>query len=352
MIGTQGEVVQLGRYRVRKGESSISGLSSGAFMTVQVHLAYSASFCGAGVIAGGPYRCAESWPGAAALAADANVQGALYICMRPLTERTAPDADHLVALARQTAADGLIDDLRNLAEDRVYVFSGRSDRVVSSKVVSRTERFYRALGVRELVYDNTQDAGHAIITRNPEDSELPANRPPYINRGPFWQSHAILRHIYGELQPPAAQPTGTVVRFDQAEFFGGDQRASMSAFGYAYVPRSVAEGAPARVHIALHGCKQGYNYVEYVNGRPDTRHQPPYGIRYVMSTGYNELADSNDLIVLYPQAEGYDDGATQNPDGCWDWWGYTSPTPEAPDYYSREAIQIKAIHRMLQRVGG
>jgi hypothetical protein len=352
MIRIEPEVVQLGSYKVRKGESSVSGLSSGAFMTVQLHLAYSASFAGAGVIAGGPYRCAESWRGAAVIAEDAYVQGALFICMNPLTEATAPDADHLVRLARKTAADGLIDDLGNLADDRVYIFSGRSDRVVSSKVVSRTERFYRALGVQQLAYDNTQDAGHAIITRNPEDSPLPVNQPPYINRGPFWQSHAILQHIYPKLKPPATQPTGTLVRFDQAEFFGGEKRASMSPFGYAYIPRAVAEGAPARVHVALHGCKQGYNYVEFVNGRPDTARQPPYGNRYFTSTGYNEIADSNDLIVLYPQAEGFDDGATQNPDGCWDWWGYTSEDHDEPDYYTRNAIQIKAIHAMLERLGG
>lgn len=352
MISMGSKVVQLGAYRVRRGESSVSGLSSGAFMAVQLHLAHSGSFAGAGVIAGGPYRCAESYRAPALLAEDAYVQGALHICMSPLTEGTAPDAELLAGLARQTAARGLIDPVENLADDRVYIFSGRRDRVVSPKVVSRTESFYKALGVRKLQYDNKHDAGHAIITLNPEDSELPLNQPPYINRGEFWQSHAILNHIYPELRKPAARPTGTLVRFDQSEFFGGEPRASMSAFGYAYVPRSVAEGAPARVHIALHGCKQGYNYVDYVNGRPDIGNQPPYGNRYFTTTGYNEIADSNDIIVLYPQVQGIDDGMTQNPDGCWDWWGYTSPDVHDPDYYSRDAIQIRAVHGMLERLGG
>ena len=52
------------------------------------------------------------------------------------------------------------------------------------------------------------------------------------------------------------------------------------------------------------------------------------------------------------QAEGRDDALTQNPEGCWDWWGYSSPDAERPDYHSRSAIQIRAIHRMLQRLGG
>ncbi len=37
---------------------SVSGLSSGAYMTVQLHTAYSDLFMGAGVIAGGPFYCA------------------------------------------------------------------------------------------------------------------------------------------------------------------------------------------------------------------------------------------------------------------------------------------------------
>jgi hypothetical protein len=288
------------------------------------------------------------------LAQDAYVQGALYICMNPLTPQTGPDAEKLAKVARATAAAGEIDDLANLADDRVYLFTGSADRVVYSDVVARTKRFYELLGVKpgHIRYDDTVPAGHSIITDNPEDSPLAANQPPYINRGGFMQSHDILRHIYGQLKAPAAHATGKLLRFDQDEFFGGDPRASMSEFGYAYVPRAVQEGAPARVHIALHGCKQGYNYVNYVNGRADSANQPPYGNRYVTTTGYNHIADSNNIVVLYPQAEGTDDGGTQNPDGCWDWWGYTSPDPNRPDYYSRDAIQIKAIHGMLERLGG
>jgi poly(3-hydroxybutyrate) depolymerase len=142
------------------------------------------------------------------------------------------------------------------------------------------------------------------------------------------------------------------VRFDQTEFFGNEGRASMSQFGYAYVPLAVEQGAPARVHVVLHGCKQGYNFTDYVYGRPDTANQPPYGNRYVTTTGYNQIADSNDIIVLYPQAQGADGGSIQNPDGCWDWWGYTSANPDEPDFYSKDAPQIRALYAMLQQLCG
>lgn len=349
----------LPRLRADLSQCTVSGLSSGAFMAVQLHLAHASMFVGAGIVAGGPYRCAESYRAAAPITADACVQNALFVCMNPLTPQAAPQAARLVALARETAAAGLIDPLSHLARQRLYIFTGTEDTVVHPVVVARTRDFYLGLGVQpdRLLFVDDVPAGHALLTTNLEDNALGENQPPYMNRldsGPP-QSWSILRHLLGPLRPPVeppARPSGRLLRFDQREFFGGASRASMSAYGYAYVPRAVEEGAPCRVHVALHGCKQGANYVNYVNGRPDRANNPPYGTRYVTSTGYNELADGNDLVVLYPQVEGTDDGVTQNPEGCWDWWGYSSPDPMRPDYHTRHAIQISAIHGMLMRLGG
>ena len=347
---------RLQAYSVARNQNSISGFSSGAFMTVQLHLAHSASFVGAGIIAGGPYRCVESFRDTALLAEDAYAMNSVYICMTPLTPKTAPNAGCLAELARETAAAGRIDPIANLAGDRLYIFTGSRDEVIISSVVDSTREFYEQLGVKSerIRYIDTVPAGHSIITNNVEDSPLEMNQPPYINYGGFTQSHDILRHIYGELQAPADQLSAALTRFDQSEFLGDDAaRASMGAFGYVYVPKAVQEGATARaVHIVLHGCKQGYSYINYAFGRADSANQPPYGNRYMTTTGYNQIADSNDIIVLYPQVTGGDDNQAQNPDGCWDWWGYTSADPNEPDYYSQEAVQIRAIHKMLQRLCG
>lgn len=349
------DIVQLGSYAASKSNNSISGLSSGAFMTVQLHLARSASFAGAGIIAGGPFRCAQTYRSRKTLAAeDAYIENALYICMSPLIPQTAPDPRHLADMTRDTARAGLIDDLSNLADDRLYIFTGSRDQVVYSDVVQKTRQFYEMLGVKgeNIAYHDNVPAGHSIITNNPEDSALATNQPPYINNGGFMQSHHILEHIYGGLKPAAERLAGRLLRFDQTEFLGRDaQWTSMSRFGYAYIPSQVLAGAVAapRVHIALHGCKQGYNFTDSVSGRPDIANRPPYGNRYITTTGYNNIAESNDIIVLYPQAEGTDNGHIQNPDGCWDWWGYSCKDAKSL-YYSRDAVQIKAIHAMLDRL--
>jgi hypothetical protein len=354
MIGVSSEIVQLGQFEVQKGQSSVSGLSSGAFMTVQLHLAHSASFAGAGVVAGGPYRGVETFRASATLAEDAYELNALQLCMAPLTPELAPQAQKSVQLAREAERDQMIDALSNLTRQRVYVFTGSSDTVVRSAVVAQTREMYRLLGVPDvqLAYSDDVPAGHSLITDNPEDSPLSANQPPYLNNGGFMQSHRILNHIYPGLNAPAQRLTGRLLRFDQTEFFGNNPSASMARFGYAYIPKAVEDGESARVHVALHGCKQGYSFVNYVLGQADVANQPPYGNRYITTTGYLSMADSNNLIVLFPQAAGSDDNAAQNPDGCWDWWGYSSADPNCPDYFSRNALQIRAIHSMLARLGG
>jgi poly(3-hydroxybutyrate) depolymerase len=53
----------LGSYNVDPNSVSVSGLSSGGFMSVQLGVAYSNTFkTGFGVFAGGPFDCARNQP--------------------------------------------------------------------------------------------------------------------------------------------------------------------------------------------------------------------------------------------------------------------------------------------------
>src|SRR5262245_55504428 len=59
------QVAQLPSLKVDLNQTSVSGLSSGGYMAVQFHVAHSAIVKGAGVIAGGPYFCAQDDQGIA-----------------------------------------------------------------------------------------------------------------------------------------------------------------------------------------------------------------------------------------------------------------------------------------------
>jgi poly(3-hydroxybutyrate) depolymerase len=322
------ETQKLRGYGVDLKQTSASGLSSGAFMTAQFHVAYSATLMGAGIIAGGPYYCAGSY------SSNTFVENATTTCMNPIG--LGPDSETLIAKAREFAAKGWIDDLDNLKDDRIYIFSGANDKVVTAKVVDQTEKFYRLAGVppENIKYVKTINAGHAIITDNDDDVPCSKTEPPFINDCDFYQSREILEHIYGELNPPAASLGGKIIKFDQSEFVH-TPRASMSGAGFVYVPASCEqEQETCRVHIAIHGCLQGAGVIKDA---------------YYATTGYNEIADTNRIIVLYPQVDPSAASPT-NPEGCWDFWGYSSPDPDEVNFYKKDAPQMTAIWRMLQRL--
>jgi hypothetical protein len=99
-------------------------------MAVQFQVAHSQLVRGAGVLAGGPYYCAEG-----------SIRRALTACMSPswwaaaVGSRTARQAEAL-------AKAGRIDPLDHLRDDRVWLFSGGKDSVVDTAVMERLAAFY------------------------------------------------------------------------------------------------------------------------------------------------------------------------------------------------------------------
>ena len=65
------------------------------------------------------------------------------------------------------------------------------------------------------------------------------------------------------------------------------------------------------------------------------------GDAFIKESGYAHWADTNRIVVLFPQVI----ASPINPQGCWDWWGYTGR-----DFLTRSATQIGMVHRMLQRL--
>jgi len=319
--------VKLPSYQVNLSQTSVSGLSSGAFMAAQFQVAFSSTLVGAGIIAGGPFYCAGSSP------FTPFVVNATTICMNPLPG-FAPNAAALLSSAKIFAQAGLIDNPANLKKQKVYLFSGTDDQTVTTAVVNQTAAFYKLAGVpaKNIDYIHNIAAGHAIITNNNQDVACPKTSAPYINDCNFTQSQNILSYIYGKLNPPSAKLSGQIIQFDQSEFVQSPI-SSMSDAGYAYVPKS-CETQTCKVHVAFHGCEQGATKI---------------GNLFYSTTGYNELADSNNIIVLYPQVQA-SSLIPYNPKGCWDFWGYSSPNQFAPNFYSQQAPQMAAVKAMLDRL--
>ena len=307
--------------------TSVSGLSSGAYMAGQIQVAHAKDIVGAGIVAGGPYACAESpasrifpfWPTAVAQ----NGTQALYQCMS--TSLGEPDPVRSAERAKELAEDGAIDPIAGLAADNVYLFSGKKDDTVKLAVVQAAKRFYKEVGVAEANTTLVEgDGGHALITAQGGGVACGVSDTPYVSNCGYNQAQAILSWIYGPLADGTATPSGKFILFDQEAF--SDPGDGLADEGAVYVPQSCAEQRGCRVHIALHGCQQSREVVD------DS---------FVKGSGFAEIADANRIIVLFPQVKA---GAI-NPQGCWDWWGYTGL-----DYLGKDAPQIKAIWAMVEQL--
>jgi poly(3-hydroxybutyrate) depolymerase len=329
------EPVALRGYNAAIGESSISGISSGAFMAVQFATAWSSVIKGVGVIAGGPYWCAKADADDFINGFTLPVMTATGPCMR------GPPADLSIFLAKADAkaGAGAIDPVQNLSRQKIYLFHGTNDAVVARSVTDAAADFYRHYlgdaGRGNLYYQTAVGAGHSLVVLpEPQVSGLDAcgdNKAPFIDQCGYDQAGILLQHIYGALSPPnRGQLTGTMQRFDQSVYTKPDDIGSLSLgdTGFVFVPKDCADGAACRVHIALHGCEQDVGDIDRL---------------FVDATGYNAWADTNHLIVLYPQTQS-SPFLPSNPQACWDWWSYVN---HEDSYVTKSGAQIRVIKAML-----
>ena len=317
---------------VKLEQTSVSGISSGAYMAGQYQVAHSRDVVGAGIIAGGPYGCSESLyadvipgPGSALL----NLTKAINGCMHnSLKAFGVPDPEMLAKRADQLAEKGRIDPVDGIRDDRIYLFSGTDDRTVVPAIVEAAREFYLKAGVPEeqIKYVSNLPAGHGFITDDRGNPECGYTGKPYINDCNYDQAGAVLSQIYGTLEPRSNEATGDFVLFDQRPYTRGLSNHGLSDRGIAYVPKACSEAAGCRVHVAFHGCGQNRTFV---------------GDVFAHDSGFARWADTNDIVVLFPQT-----AATPiNPQACWDWWGYTGS-----DYLTRNAPQIIAVRRMVEEL--
>jgi poly(3-hydroxybutyrate) depolymerase len=293
---------------------TVSGVSSGAYFAVQFHVAHSAIVKGAGAIAGGPYYCAQG-----------SIKTAYYNCMTPSLLVPLPSTAVLKSQTEELARAGRIDPTSHLATARAWLFTGSKDETVTRAVVEGLNAFYSGYNTRTVIVRD-KAAGHAMVTEDAGNKDCGASKPPFINDCDYDAAGELLKHLLGNLTAPLTKPAGRLARFDQTAF--GGHAISMDDEGFVYIPNA-CESQRCRVHVVFHGCRQGRVAIKD---------------QFAREAGYNRWADHNRIIVLYPQATTRW-WPTYNPNGCWDWWGYTGA-----QYHTKEGAQIRAVKGMLDRL--
>jgi poly(3-hydroxybutyrate) depolymerase len=287
---------------------TVSGVSSGGYMAVQVHVALADRVSGAGIVAGGPYHCAEG-----------SVATALGRCMSGENL----DVSRLVSFTRAAASSGGVAPTEFLQDAKVWIFHGTKDAVVASTVaVALADYYAEFMPAERIVLVDDVEAVHGWPTLD-AGSECLSMSGDFINACGFDTAGNLLSHLYEDLVPPATDSVaGNLKPVNFSELV--ESGRGLSDTGYLFVPESCEPvGSSCRLHVAFHGCRQGAEFI---------------GDRFATLSGLNAWAAQNRIVVTYPQIE----STPLNPQGCWDWWGYTGTK-----YDLKAGKQISAINAII-----
>ena len=322
----QGQTSKLTKYNVDTSKLSVSGISSGACFATQFHVAYSSIIMGMGSWAGTPFNCYTHW---------------LLSCMN---SPSIIDVDKLKDDTLAMGQAGEIDPTGNMLMDKVYIHHGADDTTVRPLASEKMQEYYlNFVNPNNVVLKNDLAATHCITT----DYDIgeftrcgTTNSKLYIEDCDYDSVTAMFTHFFGtgvnSPNSPGSAPQGSLVKFDQTEFFPSSDAdaASMDDEGYIYVPANCRDGVmQCKLHIFFHGCSMNFDEL---------------GTDFITDSGFEEVADANNIIIMFPQTIKL---ALGNPFGCWNWFGYNSDLAGG-DFAKKDAIQMKGMYDMLARAAG
>ncbi|MDG0817131.1 alpha/beta hydrolase family protein [Bdellovibrio svalbardensis] len=350
---------------------TISGISSGGFMASQMATIYSDQFSGVATVAGGVFFCAQNvfqnnlsaYGQAAYFNYGVNAAGhntpsileplesnplyqALGVCMQH------PEKAHQNEAAKTASAQPmnldflndfvtkqLIADTSNISEQRVLIYQGTNDETVRAGMADRLQEFYTRLGATgnqlKMVFS---EGNHNFPTLREDGIPCAEAKPPYIANCKIDLAGQILTHLLNR----------NLVRskFNEHNFHVVSQTKgpdSVASYGYLYAnPLCLNKPSACDLHVALHGCKMSDSFDKNFQAAYEAKVQltrvlniqdyelkarsPKMGaLAFAKKAGYAEYAEAsaNHLMVFFPQTQITSDNYPANPNGCWDWYGWT-----------------------------
>eukprot|EP01084_Bolivina_argentea_P290594 499198_1 len=294
---------------------SVSGGSSGSCFVTQHSVAYSSDIIGVAVLFGAPYMCMS----------DPNCQ----------KNPSQINITHLQDITKQFASEGLIDNWHNIQPQNCYGYSGTKDTVVPTAMAQKSVDYYSAFGSKTL-FKSDIPSEHAMIT-NFYGNPCNALESPYIDNCNFDLAGALLQFIHGKLLPPmnnSLVPYSNLIVIDQSQFVPKGKTThsiSMDNIAFVYIGSNciihpLKNGC--RLHVTYHGCLQGAHYINDTLAR---------------NGGFNGWGETNNFVILYPQV--IPNAAIGNPEGCWDWWGYSGK-----NYAWKNASQLQTVTNMIDYI--
>jgi hypothetical protein len=381
---------------------------------------------GAGIVAGGPYYCAKG-----------NILDAVTRCssfvmleckklnldpkwckktdLAPKTKAQAQSvAKQSFLEAKKQEAAGDISKLSNLADDKVYLFSGKHDAIVPQSVMDAVYHFY-VDGDKARVDPNNVDqnatfpARHTMVRDGFDkpsgnvvgDCALPPTPPPPTDKNSFIDdctraaeqqqkvnscicpatsatgapcpptnkqavcknlndvdlAGAILMRIYGDKalkSGRAAVEDSEVLAFDQREVFTELSMEPYTPFNAWQNASMAREGYVFIPKACKDGkpCKLHVAFHGCLQGGETDKRPGHSGNLYSKYAGYNEWAKVNDIIVLYPQVRVWNGSLLDPPVNPQGCWDWWGQYYTHEGYHTKRGRQIRAVAQMINILAG
>lgn len=225
-------------------------------------------------------------------------------------------AAEAIALIDSNASEGWIDDTSNIADQAIYIYSGRKDKVTAPKGQDALWEVYENYETDKMTWDEEEDWGHDF----PDGNMRLGLKTIFTDLGYItdWNPECS----YNELEE-----LGTWKEFSQAEFVSpnsvsddGDawtyKETEFSRRGGFYIPNACKD-EQCHVHFAFHGC----------GSDPEFFASKHYG-------DLNILAATNDIIIVYPGSE-----------DCWNDGGWF----DTEHYLLKDGLYQETIMAMICR---
>ena len=173
--------------------------------------------------------------------------------------------------------------------------------------------YFVANSTKQIYFEQNISAEHAMITDD-FGNECKYLGEPFINNCGYDLAKTILEWVYDSTlnQRQEDYPYNNVIGIDQQQFVPNGKRASsisMEEIAYIYVATNCSIhplSDNCRLHILFHGCLQNLNTI-YIHSGGVT-----FNDTLVRHAGFNQYAETNNLVILYPQAS-YSDVDPINP---------------------------------------
>lgn len=301
------------------------------------------------------------------------------VCMQNPVLATLPEL-------QEFAQKGLIDSPENLRSQQAYIYQGDLDTVVNPQMGKRMVDFYTANQVpTEQIKKKTLPGGHNFPTDKLNLNDCQNQSMPYVSSCEYNLAEDMLQHLLKRKLSRSETPSlENLYRIDQnlqpqnenlPQKDWKSPAPSLAAYGYLYAGQACLENpSNCDVHVALHGCEMSDSYDPDLDkkfqqqvkrsqiltmieskklgfywplSRPSNdERRLSYGtLKFATLSGYIELAEKNNLMILFPQTWVSAQNYPYNPKGCWDWFGATGP-----DYATNKGVETSWLIQYIKKI--